>query len=88
MPRCCRTSRRSTPTGGFCQLIHVIGVTPAELEAAKALGPTDRGTRVLLRVLYPFGIGAVTDGGRTCTTTRPDFARIWAEELGEVDGNP
>lgn len=74
--------------GGFCQLIHLVGITPAELEKAKSLGATDRGTRVLLRVLYRYGHGVDTDPARACTTTKPDFERVWAEELSGVDANP
>lgn len=65
--------------GGGCTLVHLVGVTADELEKAKSLGPTARGTGVLLEVLKKLGLGLVTDPLRACVTKQPGFAQAWAE---------
>ncbi len=68
--------------GGGCTLVHLVGVTAAELEKAKSLGATARGTGVLLEVLKKLGPGLVTEPKRACVTQHPGFAAAWAEAEG------
>jgi len=70
--------------GGGCTLVHLVGVTAAELAKAKSLGATARGTGVLLHVLGALGVGVVTDPKRACATQHRDFARLWAEGEKEI----
>lgn len=65
--------------GGGCTLVHLVGVTAEELAKAKSLGPSARGTGVLLHALESLGFGLVTDPKRASATQHPDFAKAWAE---------
>ncbi|HKY29070.1 MAG TPA: suppressor of fused domain protein [Pyrinomonadaceae bacterium] len=69
--------------GGLCSLIHVVGVTEAEVERARTLeGP--RGSLALQRVLEKLGVGCVTDPDRSCVTTHPQFDQAWQEAESNV----
>ena len=69
--------------GGLCSLIHVVGVTQAEVERARTLeGP--RGSLALQRVLEKLGVGCVTDPDRSCVTTHPQFDQAWQEAESNV----
>ncbi|MCB9623206.1 MAG: suppressor of fused domain protein [Sandaracinus sp.] len=68
---------------GHCVLVHLVGVTQAEL--ARALRePDDLGGLILERVLYAFGVGGVTDPDRACLTNRDDFDAVWNDVRVEV----
>ena len=68
---------------GHCVLVHLVGITEAELRHAQA-EPDGLGGIILERVLYAFGIGGRTDPDRACTTTLPDFDDIWSDVRAEV----
>jgi hypothetical protein len=63
---------------GSCALIHLVGVTPAELEKAKSMGRGTEGTQTLLKALHELGPGLVTDTARPCITEHPRFSEVWA----------
>lgn len=62
---------------GLCTLVHLVGVTTAEVEKARALGPTDLGSLVLAHALVELGVGETTDPSRGCLTRRPGFQALW-----------
>ena len=61
---------------GAVRIIHMIGVTGAEIEKANAY-PGEVGSRILELVLREFGVGCITDRRRACLTLRPDFQDVW-----------
>jgi len=61
---------------GRCQLVHLIGVTGAEIERAK-LYEGIRGSEILAKVIQHYGLGYNTDRDRLCLTHRPDFDDVW-----------
>jgi hypothetical protein len=69
---------------GFCTLIHMVGVTDAEIEKARALGGGAEGSLVLARVLQELGIGWATTPDRDCATEHPLFDEVWEEQVGKV----
>lgn len=69
--------------GGLCSLIHLIGITEAEVNRARQFkGPT--GSQVLQSVLVKLGVGCLTDPERPCLTTHPQFEEVWQEAEQEV----
>jgi hypothetical protein len=70
--------------GGGCTLVHLVGVTTEELETAKSLGGTARGTGVLLEVLEVLGVGVATDPKRASVTQHPDFSKHWENALKNI----
>lgn len=68
--------------GGRCTLVHLVGITPAELELARSLGASARGSEVLLAVLDQLGIGLVTDPARRCVTRSRGFKQRWRDAAG------
>ena len=69
--------------GGLCSLIHLIGVTEAEVKHARTL-EGGRGSLVLQRVLEKLGVGCLTDPDRSCVTTHPQFEQAWQEAESKV----
>jgi hypothetical protein len=65
---------------GLCLLVHLVGVTGAEIERARAL-PDTLGSAVLGDVLGELGVGNVTDPSRPCATQDPRFERAWADAV-------
>lgn len=62
---------------GFCLLVHLVGVTSAEVERARNL-PDTIGSIVLAEVLAELGVGLHTDPARSCITKDPRFEAAWA----------
>jgi hypothetical protein len=63
--------------GGLCELVHLTGVTDAEVERAKAWGPGEGGSMILQQVLDDLGVGTLTDPARRSLTERDDFEAVW-----------
>jgi hypothetical protein len=68
---------------GHCLLVHLVGVTDAEIAKAKAEEGI-LGSLILERVLYAFGVGGLTDPDRACLTERDDFDAVWNDVRAEV----
>ena len=71
--------------GGHCEMLHVTGVTTAEVNRAKQWGPGPGGSTILTNVLQRYGIGLVSIPDRDCLTTKPDFNNIWRETEDELE---
>lgn len=72
---------------GHCALVHLVGVTAAEVERARALDrPETPGSEVLAGVLVELGQGFVTDPARECLTEHPLFDEVWHEVEERVRG--
>ena len=69
--------------GGLCSLIHLVGVTEAEVERARRI-KGQRGSLVLQSVLQKLGVGCLTDPERLCVTTHPQFEQAWREGEHEI----
>ena len=67
--------------GGECWLLHLVGVTDAEIEQARSLGEGPRGSYVLANALIELGEGLATTPRRRCITTHPRFEEAWAAVL-------
>jgi hypothetical protein len=65
--------------GGSCALLHVVGVTDAEVERARGSALEGVGSFVLANTLIELGIGLATDPRRECGTEHPLFDEVWAE---------
>lgn len=75
--------------GGTCDLIHLLGVTEAEVAYAKSHAPA---TPVGIRTLTSFfavddPYGPVTDGKRPCLTEDPDFVEMWERARKQVEAH-
>lgn len=70
---------------GRCELVHLAGVTQAEIDAAKAEGPGALGSMVLCAVMDSLGIGAVSDPDRECLTAQADFQAFWRRARESID---
>lgn len=68
--------------GGSCSLVHLVGVTEAEITFARRL--KNPGSLVLQSVLQKLGVGCLTNPERPCLTTHPQFKRAWKEAEDEV----
>src|SRR5262249_11896471 len=71
---------------GECTLVHLVGVTSAELARAKAeaeKGSAD-GTFVLAEVLRALGLGALTDASRACVTKDARFEQAWKDAVASL----
>ena len=66
--------------GGSCTLVHLMGVTSAEIARAKSMGASGPGTEVLFATLLALGVPPVTNLKRKCATLDPKFERIWREQ--------
>jgi hypothetical protein len=65
--------------GGFCTLIHFVGVTEDEVTRARNAGRDGFGSFILANVLIELGIGLTTVPARECATEHPLFDDVWAE---------
>ncbi len=74
-----------TLPAGPCMLVHLVGVTAAEVALARSLGPGPLGSLVLLEALQRAGVGLLTDPARPCLTTSPDVPLLWSEALRAVE---
>jgi hypothetical protein len=72
--------------GGHCTLIHLVGVTDAEIARAREHGDNALGSFVLANVLQELGVGFVTDPGRDCATEHPLFDDVWSEVTAKLQG--
>lgn len=62
---------------GQCHLVHLIGCTQGEIDAALSMGNGTAGSIVLSRVLHELGIGFDSIPDRACLTSDTAFAGIW-----------
>jgi hypothetical protein len=69
---------------GFCTLVHMVGITAAEIDRARTCGGGPEGSIVLARVLHELGVGQLTSPERACTTEHPLFDEVWAETAAKV----
>ena len=65
--------------GGTCTLVHLMGVTSAEIARAKSMGPSGPGTEVLFATLLALGIPPTSDLTRKCATLDRRFDKTWRE---------
>ena len=63
--------------GGLFELVHLTGITDAELQRARAWGPGEGGSMILQRVLEQLGVGTLTDPNRRSVTETPGFEAVW-----------
>jgi hypothetical protein len=70
---------------GRCCLVHLVGVTEAEIANALTLGKGTAGSIVLSRVMDEMGVGCVSDPRRECLTTRDGFSVIWNRAKSECE---
>jgi hypothetical protein len=71
--------------GGHCDLVHLVGVTQAEIGKALALGPDSAGSMILEEVLFRLGAGVLSDPDRACLTAHPKFAATWTAVREELE---
>ncbi len=71
--------------GGRCDLVHMVGVTDAEINYAKEWGPGYGGSEILQKVLERNGVGTLSDPERECLTEVIDFRKIWNETEVELE---
>jgi hypothetical protein len=62
---------------GQCRLVHLIGCTQGEIDAALTMGRGTAGSIVLCRVLREMGVGCDSIPERSCLTANESFAAIW-----------
>lgn len=62
---------------GQCHLVHLIGCTQGEIDAALTMGRNTAGSIVLCRVLREMGVGFDSIPKRSCLTENELFAGIW-----------
>ena len=62
---------------GQCQLVHLIGCTQGEIDAALTMGLGTAGSIVLCRVLLEMGVGFDSIPERSCLTSNSKFAATW-----------
>jgi hypothetical protein len=65
--------------GGFCTLLHLVGVTEAEVLRARNSARDGLGSFILANVMIELGIGLVTHPDRECATEHPLFDEVWTE---------
>jgi hypothetical protein len=71
--------------GGLCELVHLTGVTDAEVQRAKAWGPGEGGSMILQQVLEELGVGTLTDPDRRSLTERDDFEAVWRKAEASLE---
>jgi hypothetical protein len=62
---------------GHCHLVHLIGCTQGEIDAALTMGHGTAGSIVLCRLLRDMGIGFDSIPERSCVTDDQSFAATW-----------
>jgi hypothetical protein len=62
---------------GQCHLVHLIGCTQGEIDAALTMGHGTAGSTVLCRVLREMGVGFDSIPERSCLSGDPTFAATW-----------
>jgi hypothetical protein len=62
---------------GRCQLVHLIGCTQGEIDAALTMGHGTAGSIVLCRVLSEMGVGFDSIPERSCLSIENTFAATW-----------
>lgn len=62
---------------GQCRLVHLVGCTQGEIDAALTMGRGTAGSIVLCRVLREMGVGFDSIPDRTCLTSDSRFAATW-----------
>jgi hypothetical protein len=71
--------------GGHCDLVHLAGVTDAEMVQAKSFGTSSSGSMILEEVLLRLGAGVLTDPGRDCLAAHPKFTATWQAVREELE---
>lgn len=64
---------------GFCELVHMVGITKNEFNYAVNWGSGTGGSIILFEALQRLNVGTLTDPARTCITDMDDFQSIWDE---------
>lgn len=62
---------------GQCHLVHLIGCTQREIDAAVTMGHGTAGSIVLCRALREMGVGCDSIPERSCLTSSATFAATW-----------
>lgn len=74
-----------TTVSGEFHIVHLVGVTGAEVAEAKQLEGAE-GSKALECALHQLGVGCITDRKRECLTLHPKFESTWQVCKGELPG--
>ncbi len=64
---------------GFCELVHMVGITENEFNRAVSWGSGTGGSIILFDVLQKYKVGNLTDPTRNCLTKIDGFLDVWDE---------
>jgi hypothetical protein len=71
--------------GGFCDIVHLVGVTDKEIAYAKRWGRGPGGSVILGEVLFENGVGTLSDPTRQCLSETIDLEKVWLEKQNELE---
>lgn len=71
--------------GGYCDLVHLVGVTDKEISYAINWGNSNGGSIILSNILFKHGVGTLSDPERPCLSETIDLEKIWNETETELE---